>query len=591
MNLIPRMVLGDVDLTDYPFAVEFGSDFGTAQNIVQVIQSGLDDGEIQRVTGKTNRTFDIPLLVESSDLLASALAEKLLAAECDKERNEFRVDPGDGFAPVTVFQTYQGEWGFQRDDNLEINGYRRFRLTFQAHPFGFSEDEVVDVAVEAPPVTPVTVVMASGVSATGWTSPDGPVTSDGDELLVSAGAPTSSFDNYGTTVYYYVDEATFAFSPVDFTATRYISAELELRGAAQYSYSSVAYIYGATVDGIDLQLASTTYVGNGKHRLTWMCSDSNATTLRIRAAYYVGATGSALGFKISNVTRSNVVAGLPMSTGRQSLRTLAITGSARTAGSIAVSHASQGLGDVLLYTSPDLAGGYNPDITPYLSATGSTVTADPTTISGQYITATKKFDVDAKTLPEGPYLVMLRMSSDGALTPSSATVHARSFVGATEFAEESLPQFDIPPGLEMATYAAGVMTLPLTKFPAESQGTLQIEVGSSGSRLDKVWLFYIGDDADLTHVRAGFGAATLGTAHSNVFLDAASLQNEGRPGLFVGTKSDRSDAFHPGYPAVQSFGRHPLAPPTVNLFIVTTGAANPTVTLRHRPAWFTHAGQ
>lgn len=592
-----RLDFGGLDFTgveDYNgarfYAMADGATLGNATPVERSIETALLDGSFVVTESHGNREPSFQVWIVAPDSVALAYGEKLLFEQCSR-RVEMGWTPPDGWGPRTVYEAFTSSLTHQFDDMLEMRLVRSYLLRVVAAPFGYSEDEVSNLAVEPAPVTPVTTTMASGTSATGWTSPAGAVTSDGARILVPTGAPISSFDNYGTTVYNYLTETTLVFSATDFTGTRYLSADVEFRSAAQFSFSSAPDIYTAYVDGVVLTTVSAISLGAGVVRLVWQCNDASATTLRIRSYFQTTTTSGTFGFKLSNVTRSNVAPSTPTATGRQSLRIVPVTGSARTAGSVAIGHATQGLGDVLLYTSPELARGYSPDMTPYLSATGSTLTTDATTISGRYITAGKVFNVDATMLPAGPFLLMFRASSDNALAAATATVTVRSMVGGVEFAEQVMPQVDIPAGLTMATYTAGVVTLPLTRFTDESVGSVQIEVDATGARLDKLWAFYLGEDADLTYVKAGAGTPTLGAAHSRVFLDAPTLNNDGAPGLFVGTQADRSDAFHPGYPAVQSWGRHLFAPPSVNLFVVTTGATNPSVTLRHRPAWHTHAGQ
>lgn len=592
-----RLDFGGLDFTgveDYEgarfYAMADGATLGNPVPVERSIETALLDGSFVVTESHGNREPAWQVWIEAPDSVALAYGEKLLFEQCAR-RVEMGWTPPDGWGPRTVYEAFTSSLTHQFDDMLEMRLVRSYLLRVVAAPFGYSEDEVTDLAVEPAPVTPVTTTMASGTSATGWTSPAGTVTSDGVSLLVPTGAPGASLDSYGTTVYYYSTETTFTFTAVNFSATRYVSADVSFRSGSQFSFSSAPYIYTATIDGAELSVVTSTYLGSGVTRLTWQCADSSATTLRIRASFQTTTTSGTFGFKIANLSRSNVAPSTPTATGRQSLRIVSVTGSARTAGSVAIGHPTQGLGDVLLYTSPELARGYNPDVTPYRVLSGSSVTADATTIAGQYITSGKVFEVDAASLPAGPYLIMFRASPDSGTGPREATVSVRSVVGGVEFAEQVLPTVSIPTGFSMGTYSAGVVTLPLTRFTDESVGSVQIEVDASSVRLDKVWAFYLGEDADLTYVKAGAGTPALGTVHSRLFLDAPTLANDGAPGLFVGTQADRSDAFHPGYPTVQSWGRHLFAPPSVNLFVVTTGAANPSVSLRHRPAWHTHAGQ
>lgn len=588
MNLTPRVMLGDLDLTDYPFAMEFGADYGMSQNIVRIIESGLEDGEIQRVTGNSNRTFEIPLLVEGSDLQAMNLAEQLLAVECNKDLNELRIDPGDGFAPTTVYTTFRAQWGFQRDDVMEQNGYRRYRLTIAALPFGYSEDEVVDVAVAAPPVSPTTVVISDGTSATGWTSPNGAVTSSGGSLVVSAPEiPGTYAPDQFADYRLHGGQMTLAMSATNFAATQYLTAEVKLTNC----YAITGYAYA---DDVQLQQISQTYLGEGYKRVTWRCLDSSVTSLRIdgigTSAVAPGAPAPVSQLQVDNVSRSNV-GPTPTTTGRESFRTIAVSGSARTAASLAVEHETLGLGDVLFYSSSALGAGYTPDLRPW-QAGAPTVTDDAdNTVSGFYSTSSSiQFDVPAYSLPDGPHLVMFRGRSNSAGT-TDATVTVRTLVNGVPYGETVLQAVTLPGVAEaFEVVTAGVVTLPGVQVPPQSDTIVQFEIGGFGSiQIDEVWSFYLGEDSDLTYVKAGTGTPSLGTVHNRLFVESPSIGNGGAPGLFVGTTANGSDAFHPGYPTVRSWGRHPFVPPEMAMFIVTTGGGNPVVTLRHRPAWHTHA--
>jgi hypothetical protein len=59
-----------------------------------------------------------------------------------------------------------------------------------------------------------------------------------------------------------------------------------------------------------------------------------------------------------------------------------------------------------------------------------------------------------------------------------------------------------------------------------------------------------------------------------------------KPGLFVGTATERGDAFDPGYPAVRSRGTHPVVPGVNPCLVITTGARNPTIKYETTDAWF-----
>lgn len=598
LDLIPRLILGDLDLTDYPFGVEFGSDFGMAQNIVKVLESGLDDGEIEVVSGVGNRTFTIPLLVEASDLNASQLAETLLATECAKDVNEFRIDPGDGFAAVTVFHTFRPQWGYQRDDKLEQNGYRRYTLSIPALPFGFSEDEVTDVAVPFTG-TPTTEVISDGTSTTGWsTTAPGAVSTSGGKLRVSYFASSASSAGFGYTRTAYRFTAAKVLSPVvDFTDTEYVTADVATENASP--------VFSASVDGVALQQVSMTLLSQTAsvytYRVTWRCRDTSASLLTIGAVGYTLLLAGEFPagdptLVIDNVQRSNVVPTPVDANGHKSLREIPVTGSARTAGSAIIEHETTGLGDVLFYTSSNLGVGYDPDMDRWFDPASASSGADATTLSGLSVSISG-LDVDngadwnppANMLPPGPHLLMAQVKSTLAAT---ITWTASTVVGGVLMAVQTGTVEVAATGDGYVMVPLGVATLPTIKVPAEGTAVVRINLTSDQfSFVGGLLSYFIGDGSDLTHVKAGAGTPELGTVHNRLHLEAASISNGGSPGIFVGVAENGSDAYDPGYPMVQSWGRHPMVPPVTLAHLVTTAASNARLTLRHRPAWFTHAGQ
>ncbi len=80
MSLVPRFVLGDLDLTSYPFAVIFGSDFGAPENVYEVLDWLLYDGEAVTSDRTSNRELTVPLWIEGDDLSELAAHEARLVA-------------------------------------------------------------------------------------------------------------------------------------------------------------------------------------------------------------------------------------------------------------------------------------------------------------------------------------------------------------------------------------------------------------------------------------------------------------------------------------------------------------------------------
>lgn len=167
MALNPSIRYGELDLTSAPYLWEFGADLGKPEQVVTALQQQLQDGEVVSVERVSNRSIVLTVLVEATDLGAQANAEADLAAECSKVRNTLTYDPGDGSAPVTVFDTFEADMAFERDDEREQQGYRRWMLTIPALPFARSAD-LVTVSVAGAPGTITETVVDSGSAATGW---------------------------------------------------------------------------------------------------------------------------------------------------------------------------------------------------------------------------------------------------------------------------------------------------------------------------------------------------------------------------------------------------------------------------------------
>lgn len=596
---------GGLDLTgieDYDGvlfeAMGDGATLGNPQSVDRSVLSSLLDGSFVVTDSHDNREASFQVWIRASDSAALAHGEKMLFDRCSRPV-EFGWTPPDGWGARTVFEAFTSHLEHEFDDLKEINQLvRSYRLRIVCYPFGFSEDEVVDVAVPFTG-TPTTTVISDGTSTTGWsTNAPAAVSTSGGKLRVSAYASSSSPADFGYTQSLYDFTASKVLSPVvDFTATEYVTADL----AVEYASAT----FTATVDGSPLQQVSMVLLSQTEvaytYRVTWRCRDTSASLLTINA---LGGTLLLAGqfpagdptLVIDNVQRSNRVPMIADTTGHKSLRQIAVTGSARTMGSAQIEHETTGLGDVLFYTSNELGTGYDPDLDRWFDPASTSSIPDADALSGLSVglsTASSPdgadWNVPANMLPSGPHLLMLQASSlvGGPLTWTISTV-----IGSTLMATQTGTVQIEATGEDFVLVPMCVATLPTVKIPGEGTAVVRITLSSPQEvRAGGLLSYFIGDGADLTHVKAGAGTPALGSVHSRLYLEAPSLSNDGAPGLFVGVAANGSDGFHPGYPAVQSWGRHPFAPPITLAHVVTTAATFARVTLRHRPAWFTHAGQ
>lgn len=186
MAIDASITLGSLDLTSAPYLWEFGSTLGKPELVTEALEQQLQDGEVVSATRASNREIVVTVLVEATNLATQADAESALALECAKERNTLTYNPGGGAAP-TVFDTFVADMAFERDDEMEMAGYRRWTLTIPALPYARSSTAVT-TAIPAPPASVTTTLVDDGSALTNW------AVDTGWSLAVASGAivPTSA---------------------------------------------------------------------------------------------------------------------------------------------------------------------------------------------------------------------------------------------------------------------------------------------------------------------------------------------------------------------------------------------------------------
>lgn len=593
MSVQRRYLIGDLDLTDWPFATQFDGDPGAPVNVAEVIDSMLQDGEIVSSSRSSNRAMKYTVFIEEADMDALAAAEAALMVETEKQRNTWTIDPGDGYAAVTVFDIFRVQVAFIADDEAEWQGYRRYDLTFPALPFGRGEDEVEHASLPAG-ASPSTVVIADGTSATNWAGSPGTVTSTSGYLTQSS-APTEIHS--GGHTYTVTHDYTYTpGSPVDMSATTYLSVDYDPILLGTTNENRVT----AYADGIVLpQVAEVALVSPaGWRRVTWTCPDTSVAAFRfaVFSRQFFPAGGGApvvatMDTAIDNVQRSNQPPVLS-STGRQALRSITQGGSARSEGRFQLSHATAGLGDVIVFSCPSLGTGYTPDLRRWRTS-GGTPTASASTVSGTRETFVGvTFNVPAAQLPRGGYLLYARVRATSGTPTIVVSATAATKIGSTLFDErDTSGELVTLNTTDWVIVPVGSVVLPTTDVPEGSAATVEITVSrDTGSvEWDEMWLFYAGNDSALTIASLGAGSSSLGTVHNRLWLDAPSLDRL-VPAIWAGTLEDRSDAFHAG--ALASVWQVPSLPPgEVTFFVATTGATYAELTVNAYERFHTHAVQ
>lgn len=576
MSLDPRVLFGDLDLTDYPYAILMDDgDDGVAQNVYASLDTELRDGTIVTRTNTQNREVTRVVMVEGADLLEVADAAAALARECEKPLNTLTLDPGDGYAPSKVYETFTAQLAEVALPGGDAANVRLYRVTWPALPFARSADPFTVTGVTSS-VTPSTVTLSDGSTATGWSSSAGSsVTSDGSKVSMPIG-----FDANGSYPSSWVSaqERLRLAGAFDMSSTTFLQADV---AAGPFSGSGGGFLYEvpgvvAFGDGVQLsRISASASPFAGFVRYTFSCPDTTVTEFAFAyAAQIDGSTFAPTGpLSITNVARTNVAPSV--GTLRQKATTVEVPGSARTPASLVVSHASSGLGHVLVYTGPELGKGYSPALSPFRAAGATT---DATTVSGSYTTGADTFDVPATSLPSGQYQLVARTRA----TAASATAQLR--IGSTNVGLAQSPGDGAVMGAADADsyylMALGSFFLPPHEVGDNSSAVVRVSVTAAASRIDEVWAFYLPDDNS-----AALSYVPVGTAR-RLWLNAATV-NRPYPSALVGTASDGADAYGADG-STSNWSEHQFPAGEDSVFVVTTSALDAQVSVTGYARWHTH---
>lgn len=582
-----RLTYGSLDLTDHPYGIQFGSDFGAPQNVTEALAFLLQDGEVELSSRASNRTIQFNVLIEGGDLGALADAEAALIAETEKPLNELTLDPED-YGPPTVFETFRAQVTHARDDDGELSRLRLYTVTVKALPFGHSEAEVVTEALAASGTT--TELVDDGSATTNWT---GEVNGVSTAPTVDSGAVKVTTGT-GAVVGDYTLTLTRTDS-IDTTVTKYLAVDWKPES------DTGGPDLRAFADGVELaRIGEQASPSAGYTRTYFLVPSAVASiaALRLESSTSISPAGTPPGvgsgrsLYVDNIDRTDV---RPKSgTARQLLRSLDVGGSVRTPGSLAIEHETAALGDVIVYVYPDVENvrGYSPPLRQY-RVSGPTVTPDASLVSGlreDLTGATAVFDVPRRCLASGQHLLVVRTSTGALLSPTpvlSWTAVTRingSDVGPTESGSCLITSSD----LAYYLWAAGRVVLPTVDVdPAASTAVVRISLSVTAPatvEFDEAWLFNL-SIGRFAQIPCGAGAGASGGPARRVFMEPATPLRP-RPTVRIGHAADRSDSYYP----TGVFWQMPQFQPGRNhVFTVTTNAEDAAVSLRNFDRWHTNA--
>ena len=594
MTLYLRAWLGDLELTDYPFALGFGMDLGRPENVYAVMESLLADGEVVSSNRTSNRSLSLPVLVEGADMQELADNEAALVAECEKSLNLLTIDPGDGYGPPTVFRVFRAQAKHNRDDDAEMARLRQYTVEFQALPAAYSASATT---VGAEFVASSVTIADDCESATGWTATallpaNNPVTPSVDSSVFATGTGSVKFTQSGVIIPAF-GEARSTISvdrtglSIDASGGGYFVARLkpEWSFALDENPNDLRDFYITTSGGGRESVSPL--LGeidtNGFLKLSFVVPNASTIT-----AFEFTATQTATGVYSSIAAPSLWVDSLGLagnSSAPQNVMSFDVAGSMRCEGSFTVS-AAAGLGDVVLYTVPDKGDGFRPDLARW-QASGAT-TVDVNAINGHYtaLSASPTFSAPASMFRSGSYAVLARVKRSAAGS-CTITVTAQTKSGATSIG----PQESVTSGTITLTDAdyhvvrLGVIELPPLVTDPASDATVLFTATRSGTdyHLDELLVFPLEDHA-LTWVACGSGSPSA-TVASRFWIDEPS-PSQPRGARLVGNDAGRLDA---RYVLPESRGRHVLKPGRMLAYLLTSAAGGADLQVTYTAAHHSNA--
>jgi hypothetical protein len=569
-----------------------GTSWGNPEAVITAIQSRLQDGSLAIVDSFQNREAPVHIRVTSPTYQGLVNAEAALVAETRRSGyNTLSWTPNVALAVPSVFDVIYGLLTFDFDDLGEVNLERHFVATLTCLPFARSATEIVATALPAPPVTETKVNIDNGSATTGWTAnylistPPGPtgttVTTSGGAVQASApssmGAAsvamtkTATISSLGTTPYIIFDWKVSGGAPVSMLGTG-------VNGAQQY-----------TLDKISEGPSPTSGYTRTYFKVPAAVTSLTAVSLSVTIFLLNVPTTKTLFIDTVDRTDTPPASG----TRRQLTRTLPVAGTMRTQGRLSVQHETSSLGEVLVYAYQDGGLGYTPPLRPYYNSGGSVAT-DLNLVSGgsNMLDTLVSYHVPANKLIAGDHHLYAKLKGDSG-GPVTVNITASTRFGSTDVSGTITTSATITVSTAYAIYDLAALALPSTLVPDGSAAVVRITIVDADTSgiditLDEAWLFNL-DIGTLNHVDCGSAAPAVGGPSKRLWLDPATVSNDGQDAIYRGHTNDLSDAFHP---ATDIKGWTPplFEPPSMTVFTVTTNALDAAVELRHFPRFLHNVG-
>lgn len=558
------------------------------------IQSLLQTGAPTVTQGWDNRQQRFLVDIESAESASLAAGEAAFMAEIGIP-NTLVYTPEDGFGKPTVFEVWTSHLDYLPDDLVEtFDSSYSYALVLTIRPWARALEESITEAIEVPGEDdpgwePIDAVVDSGSSTSGWSAPGNTVTTSGGIIRVVRAS--GSYDG----------SQLRRIGAISSTETQLLLVDwnFDIDGSeAGFAKSMQAYFRRPgtnTYQQLELvasQPAPTAGFTRSTYALPPATSFNDMTFIGGADRPISGGTLNGSGvLQIDQIRRRNTPPAI--GTAHQSLRTIGVLGSVTTDGSLEITHDTQNLGQVVAYTWIDDQVDYLPPLRPWRLSSG-VVLDDGTTVSGGYndLDDVVTFEVPVARLPRGMFQLWGRVRS--ATTGTHAiNWTAQAYIGGVAVGAvqsgTARPAFGNANNWRFVSIARA-LSLPPVDVADGSTATIRItlvaaDIGGSEIDLDEALLLWLRRDNQKTGAVTYVSGAAI--PFKRLRIDTPTTETP-RPRILAGNAEDWTDAYYPAQ-NVLSWELHEFKPPLMKSFIVTDGAENAKVRLRHYPRAHSHS--
>lgn len=524
-------------------------DFGNPQPVDVWIKSLLADGSLSRTESHDNREVGFRVTVVGDTYPALQAGEQALFAASHKATTFTWTAPRVD-AITTVFAVVNSQVDRVTDDLDERRNEATYMVKLVCEPWTQSATPFSVDAIPVGGVTPVSDVIDECTSLTGFTgSHTRSVVSGGNAVRVTKDPGNNMAD---LTMW------------IQRTASVTITQPyIRIKADGSQSFDSVTLTVGSVV---------YTPINSSGGNYWFEVPAGTYSSIRATITYDAVTLGrpnlAPQYFTLYSIYQTNVSS---FNTRKELQQTFTVPGQVRAPCDLSISHATNGLGDVIVYTYPPDLAVYSPGLGQFRSS-GGTQTAASDCVAGtrEPVQDNPTYTIPVNLLPMGSYHLVARMRNTAV---GWATINYSAGIGAVGQVSGSVRYYF---AVANTWYIVPLdwVTLPVSRQKGTSTANvlLELDTATTTVQLDMPWIFHT--DGDISIVSAG--------AEKTVQILSPTPDEPGGM-AWVGEQ-------YPAGTALAALGRHLVTPPTTTIYTVATGTDDPAANVQGTARWYGRAG-